>query len=100
MTQYDISQAFLNGTLEEDLYMNFPPGYPSENKGTVLKLLKGLYGLKQASRIWQKTLYKALQDLGMVTCKTESGVLRWPGKDHLGLVVCWVDDLIIICARR
>ena len=97
MTQYDISQAFLNGTLEEDLYMNFPPGYPSENKGTVLKLLKGLYGLKQASRIWQKTLYKALQDLGMVTCKTESGVLRWPGKDHLGLVVCWVDDLIIIC---
>ena len=97
MTQYDISQAFLNGTLEEDLYMNFPPGYPSENKGTVLKLLKGLYGLKQASRIWQKTLYKALQDLGMVTCKTESGVLRWPGKDYMGLVVCWVDDLIIVC---
>ena len=97
MTQYDISQAFLNGTLEEELYMNFPPGYPSENKGTVLKLLKGLYGLKQASRIWQKTLYKALKDLGMDPCKTESGVLRWPGQDKMVLVVCWVDDLIIVC---
>ena len=96
MTQYDISQAFLNGTLEEELYMNFPPGYPSENKGTCLKLLKGLYGLKQASRIWQKTLYKVLKDLGLVECKTESGVLRWPGDDIMALVVCWVDDLIVV----
>ena len=97
MTQYDISQAFLNGTLEEELYMNFPPGYPSKNKGTVLKLLKGLYGLKQASRIWQKTLYKAMKDLGMDPCKTESGVLKWPGEKSMVLLVCWVDDLIIVC---
>ena len=96
MSQYDISQAFLNGTLEEELYMNFPPGYPSENKGTCLKLLKGLYGLKQASRIWQKTLYKVLKELGLVECKTESGVLRWPGNDVMALVVCWVDDLIVV----
>ena len=96
MSQYDISQAFLNGTLEEELYMNFPPGYPSENNGTCLKLLKGLYGLKQASRIWQKTLYKVLKALGLVECKTESGVLRWPGNDIMALVVCWVDDLIVV----
>ena len=97
MTQYDISQAFLNGELEEEIYMNFPPGYPSKHTGTVLKLVKGLYGLKQASRLWQKTLYKALGDLGLVQCKTESGVLRWEGKDKVCLVVCWVDDLIIVC---
>ena len=95
MTQYDISQAFLHGPLEEELYMNFPPGYPSANKGKVLRLLKGLYGLKQASRIWQKALYKALKELGLVQCKTDSGVLRWPGTDGFALVVCWVDDLII-----
>ena len=97
MNQYDISQAFLNGKLEEEIYMHFPPGYPSKNAGTVLKLIKGLYGLKQASRLWQKTLYKALGDLGLVQCKTESGVLKWAGKDKLCLVVCWVDDLIIVC---
>ena len=96
MTQYDISQAFLHGPLEEELYMNFPPGYPSADQGKVLRLLKGLYGLKQASRIWQKALYKALKELGLVQCKTDSGVLRWPGTDAFALVVCWVDDLIIV----
>ena len=94
--QYDISNAFLNGKLEEELYMTFPPGYPSESKGTVVRLLKGLYGLKQASRIWQKTLYESLGKLGLVACKTESGVLHHPGSKSLCLVVCWVDDLLIL----
>ena len=95
--QYDISNAFLNGKLEEELYMTFPPGYPSKNKDTVVRLLKGLYGLKQASRIWQKTLYESLAKVGLVPCKTESGVLHIPGSKSLCLVVCWVDDLVILC---
>ena len=98
--QYDISNAFLNGKLEEELYMTFPPGYPSENQGTVVRLLKGLYGLKQASRIWQKTLYESLNKLGLVVCKTESGVLHHPGSKSLCLVVCWVDDLVIVCEDK
>jgi hypothetical protein len=76
--------------------MKFPPGYPSEEKGTCLKLLKGLYGLKQASRIWQQTLYSALNEMGMKVCKTESGVLHATSKQgKLCLMLCWVDDLII-----
>ena len=66
----------LNGKLDEEIYMEWPPGYPSESKGTVIKLLKGLYGLKQASRIWQKTLYDSLKELNIEPCKTESGVLH------------------------
>ena len=78
LNQYDISNAFLNGELEEEIYMEYPPGYPGES-GTCLRLLKGLYGLKQAARIWNKALIKVLNQAGMKVCKTEPGILcaRW-----------------------
>ena len=95
-TQYDISNAFLNGPIDADIYMKHPPGYPSKEAGTCFKLLKGLYGLKQASRIWQQTLYSALGELGLEVCKTESGVLHTttPSGKRCWML-CWVDDLII-----
>lgn len=45
---YDIKTAFLNGNLEEEIYMKQPPGFTKGNK--VCKLKKGLYGLKQSAR--------------------------------------------------
>ncbi|KIJ30467.1 hypothetical protein M422DRAFT_187152, partial [Sphaerobolus stellatus SS14] len=48
----DISSAFLNGELEEEVYMEQPPGFPQGDSDSVLRLLKGLYGLKQSPRIW------------------------------------------------
>ena len=96
MTQYDISNAFLNGKLEEEIYMEWPPGYPSESKDKVIKLVKGLYGLKQASRIWQKTLYAALEELELEPMKCESGVLKCNKKGVFCLIISWVDDLIVV----
>ena len=100
MTQYDISNAFLNGKLEEDIYMTWPPGYPSKQKGKVIKLIKGLYGLKQASRLWQQTLYDTLTspELGLEVCKTESGVLHTKTTTgEVVLLLCFVDDLVLFC---
>ena len=92
LTQYDISNAFLNGDLEEEIYMEYPPGYPGK-EGTCLKLLKGLYGLKQAARIWNIVLNKVLRGAGLEVCKTEPGVLYHPTK--LCYVCLHVDDIII-----
>lgn len=58
VNHYDIKTAFLNGTLEEEIYMKQPPGFESGEK--VLKLRKSLYGLKQAARVWNQTLHSAL----------------------------------------
>ena len=51
--QYDIKNAFLHGDLNEEIYMNIPPGYEGKmNEGKVRKLKKALYGLKQSPRAW------------------------------------------------
>ena len=72
--------------------MEYPPGYPGK-EGTCLKLLKGLYGLKQAARIWNIVLNKVLRGAGLEVCKTEPGVLYHPTK--LCYVCLHVDDIII-----
>jgi hypothetical protein len=96
--QYDIKNAFLNSKMDKEVYMHWPPGYENmlpKKKGTIIKLLKALYGLHQCSRLWQQTLYKALSEIGFVVCKTDSGVLTIKddkGK-FAGMMTCWVDDL-------
>ena len=59
----DIETAFLNGTLDEEIYMKAPDG-PNTGKGDVWKLRKSLYGLKQASHVWNKLLDNTLKKLG------------------------------------
>ena len=98
ITQYDISNAFLNADIDTEIFMTYPPGYPPkelEKLKEVLKLLKGLYGLRQASRLWNKLLVKTFVDAGLQVCKTEPGILRVMNEDTLCLVNLWVDDYLL-----
>jgi len=61
--QLDISTAFLNSKLDEEVFMEQPEGYKI-GKDLVCKLEKGIYGLKQAPRAWNKTLNGRLEEMG------------------------------------
>jgi hypothetical protein len=62
MYQMDVKSSFLNGELEEEVYIEQPEGFQlSENADYVCKLKKALYGLKQAPRAWYSRLDKYLQ---------------------------------------
>ncbi|RVW63782.1 Retrovirus-related Pol polyprotein from transposon TNT 1-94 [Vitis vinifera] len=92
----DVKSAFLNGVLEEEVYVIQPSGF--EIKGEehkVLKLHKALYGLRQAPRAWNSKLDKSLRTLGFERCSLEHAVyMRNQGKGNL-IVGVYVDDLII-----
>jgi hypothetical protein len=89
--------AFLNGELEEEVYVAQAKGFSVNGKEQyVLKLSKALYGLKHAPRAWNIKLDKSLKKLGFMKCPSESVVYkRGAGKATLILGV-YVDDLLII----
>src|SRR6185295_6410504 len=63
--QMDVKTAFLNGHLEEEIYMQQPEGFIAPgNEHLVCKLRRTLYGLKQSPRVWYQTIDKFFADMG------------------------------------
>ncbi|CAI7804172.1 unnamed protein product [Closterium sp. NIES-53] len=92
--QMDILTAFLNGILEEDVYMTQPPGY-EDDTGRVCKLKKSIYGLKQAPRCWYQKLAAVLEEMGFRTSSCdESLFLRGEG-EKLVLFLVYLDDILL-----
>lgn len=70
--QMDVKSAFLNGVLEEEVYLEQPPGYmKAGDKNKVLKLKKALYGLKQAPRAWNTRINAYFKENGFEQCPFE-----------------------------
>lgn len=92
----DVKSAFLNGELQEEVYMTQPHGFKVVRKEhRVCNLLKALYGLKQAPRAWYIKIDQYLVDHGFQHSPSDSNLyVKHFGDDILFLVVC-VDDLII-----
>jgi hypothetical protein len=92
----DVKSAFLNGELEEEVYVAQPPGYIAGGKEhQVLRLKKALYGLRQAPRAWYAKLHDTLSSLGFARSPLEHVVYRRGNESSFLLVGVYVDDLII-----
>lgn len=89
----DVKSAFLNGDLEETVFVKQPEGFVKENEEhKVYQLIKALYGLRQAPRAWYAKLNKCLKGLGFVKCPYEHAVyVRREGNEVL-IVGVYVDD--------
>ena len=94
--QVDVTTAFLNGTLEEEVYMHQPEGFVYQRKEElVCKLKKSIYGLKQSPRCWNTTLDTYLKELGFTQTASDPCIYyRKTGGDMLYIGV-YVDDIIL-----
>ena len=91
----DISHAYLNGELEEEIYMQQPEGFEVGGPEYVCKLCKSLYGLKQASRVWNKTLHTVLISMGFQRVQSDHGLyIYYRDGIHIFMPV-FVDDITL-----
>ena len=91
--QADVTTAFLNGQLEEEVYMKQPKGFVQEGQEhLVCKLKRSIYGLKQSSRCWNSTLDSYLKQMGFVQTESDPCIYRNSGGDVL--IGVYVDDMV------
>jgi hypothetical protein len=94
--QMDVKSTFLNGDLEEEVYMEQPEGFSlKDNPDYVCKLKKALYGLKQAPRAWYYRLDNFLQDKGFKKGIVDSNIYIKSEGDDLLVVLVYVDEIIL-----
>ncbi|KAL4377039.1 hypothetical protein GQ457_02G041930 [Hibiscus cannabinus] len=98
LLQLDVNNAFLNGILDEEVYMKLPLGYKtagSDSSRLVCKLNKSIYGLKQASRQWFGTFSQVVLKCGFSQSPSDHSLfVKGTGDDFVALLV-YVDDIIL-----
>ncbi|KAG9444893.1 hypothetical protein H6P81_016233 [Aristolochia fimbriata] len=94
--QMDVQSTFLNGILDEEVYVDQPDGYVQTGKEhMVYKLKRALYGLKQAPRTWYIRIDEYFMKRGFARCPHEHTLyVRSDNNRHLLLICLYVDDLI------
>jgi hypothetical protein len=96
----DISSAFLNGDLDTDVYMQQPEGFEKRGPDYVCRLLKSLYGLKQAGRMWYIKLDKILTEIGFTRVLCDHSIWVWNKAGVRIIVPVFVDDLTIASTSK
>ncbi|GJV75037.1 zinc finger, CCHC-type containing protein [Tanacetum coccineum] len=92
----DVKSAFLHGDLKEEVYVTQPEGFiKRQDNGKVYRLIKALYGLRQAPRAWNIKLDNTLKSLDFKKCALEQAIYTKKSKDSILLIGVYVDDLII-----
>lgn len=99
VAQFDVKTAFLNGFLEEKVYMDQPKGF-QDDTDRVCKLEKSLYGLKPSPRCWNKRFKEVLLRIGLYESKTDPCLYYRKEKDRKLLVILYVDDGLIAASRE
>ena len=93
--QVDVTTAFLNGELEEEVYMSQPHGFvATDQQNLVCKLKKSIYGLKQSPRCWNLTLHNHLKKMGFLQTGSDPCIYR-SSRGETFLIGVYVDDIVL-----
>ncbi|CAI7744494.1 unnamed protein product [Closterium sp. NIES-53] len=92
--QMDVTTAFLNGVLEEEIFMAQLEGF-DDGRGRVLRLKKALYGLKQAPRQWYLKLRGLLEEIGFTPSTADHSLFMLGEGEQRSFMVVYVDDILI-----
>ncbi|XP_070045888.1 uncharacterized protein [Nicotiana tomentosiformis] len=96
MHQLDVSNAFLHGELDEDVYMHQPKGFEHPNFSHHMgKLNRAFYGLKQSLRAWFKRLATYLLDIGFKQSSADHSMLVFKFNDAIMILLIYMDDSFI-----
>ncbi|GJY94992.1 zinc finger, CCHC-type containing protein, partial [Tanacetum coccineum] len=95
--QMDVKIAFLNGELDEEVYMNQPQGFIMPgNENKVCKLIKSLYGLKQTPKQWHQKFDEVVLSNGYLLNQADKYVYSKFDETGKGVIIClYVDDMLI-----
>lgn len=101
--QLDVTSAYLQAPLEEEVFMSQPPGYekvgPNGEK-LVCKLKKSIYGLRQSGRNWAIVMTTWLLDQGFTRCVTDECVYVLRKDGDVLLISVYVDDVVVTGSNR
>ena len=93
--QMDIKTAFLNGELEEEIYMRQPEQFIEKGKEEmVCRLKRSIYGLKQSARCWNSELDQKLRSIGFIQSENDPCIYTRITGGELFVIAVYVDDLI------
>lgn len=94
--QLDVNNAFLQGDLQEEVYMVQPQGFVDRDKPThVCRLRKALYGLKQAPRAWYNALKQHLISSGFTNSHADASLFIHQNGSTVTYVLVYVDDILV-----
>ena len=96
LQQLDVKKAFLNGDLEEEVYMDSPFGFEGRFQSRVFKLKKSLYGLKQSPRAWFEKFPRLVKDQGYAQAQSDHTMfVKHSEKGKIAILIVYVDDIIL-----
>ena len=92
----DVWTTFLNGELDEEVYMIQPEGFTSSDESKVCKLYRSIYGLKQASHSWNMRFDSCIKSYGFIKNGEKPCIYKWVNGSMIVFLVLYADDILLV----